>query len=113
MPAHRIIPTHLCLPTRPLARPRHTAWFSITIGYGMTYGGTDTLSTLEQILSMVATLIAVDAPRQIGWHLGNALRNGASLEEVRAVRRMALDVAGKAGVKWRGDVPDVEETETE
>ena len=79
----------------------------------MTYGGTDTLSTLEQILSMVATLIAVDAPRQIGWHLGNALRNGASLEEVRAVRRMALDVAGKAGVKWRGDVPDVEETETE
>ncbi|PIL30667.1 hypothetical protein GSI_07369 [Ganoderma sinense ZZ0214-1] len=89
------------------------AWFCITVGYGMLYGGTDTLSTIEQIYNMVATLVAVDAPRQIGWHLGNALRNGASLEEARAVRRAALEVAGRAGVKWRGAVPDVEEPATE
>ena len=89
------------------------AWFCITAGYGMSYGGTDTLSTIEHIYVMVTTLIAVDAPRQVGWHLGNALRNGAALEEVRAVRRIALDVARKAGVKWRGEVPDVDETNTE
>ena len=69
------------------------------------------MSTIEQIHNMVATLIAVDAPRQIGWHLGNARRNGASLEEARAVRRVALEVAGKAGMKWRREVPDLEETE--
>ncbi|KAM5542733.1 hypothetical protein V8D89_003694 [Ganoderma adspersum] len=89
------------------------AWFCITAGYGMSYGGTDTLSTIEHIYIMVATLIAVDAPRQIGWHLSNARRNGATLKEARAVRRIALEVAEKAGMKWRGEVPDVDETETE
>ena len=93
--------------------PVPAACFCIAAGYGMSYGGTDTLSTIEHIYIMVTTLIAVDAPRQVGWHLRNGLRNGAALEEVRAVRRIALDVAGKAGVKWRGDVPDVDETNTE
>ena len=103
----RCLPIALtCVPATPTA-----AWFCITVGYGMTYGGTDTMSTIEQIYNMVATLIAVDAPRQIGWHLGNARRNGASLEEARAVRRVALEVAGKAGMKWRREVPDLEETE--
>lgn len=75
----------------------------------MTYGGTDVLSAVELIYVMVAALIAVDAPRQVGWHLGNARHAGASLAEARAVRRIALDVASKAGVRWKGDVPDIEE----
>ena len=86
-----------------------TGWFCTTVGYGMTYGGTDVLSATELIYVMVAALIAIDAPRQVGWHLGNARRAGASLAEARAVRRTALDVAGRAGVQWKGDVPDVEE----
>ena len=67
------------------------------------------MSVVELIYVMVAALIAVDAPRQVGWHLSNARHAGASLAEARAVRRTALDVAGRAGVRWKGDVPDVEE----
>ena len=75
----------------------------------MTYGGTDVLSATELIYVMVAALVAVDAPRQVGWHLANARRSGASLAEARAVRTIAVEVARRAGVRWRGEVPEVEE----
>ncbi|EJF62701.1 hypothetical protein DICSQDRAFT_161003 [Dichomitus squalens LYAD-421 SS1] len=83
-------------------------WFCTTVGYGMTYGGTDVLSVVELVYVMAAALIAVDAPRQVGWHLANARRSGASLEEVRAVRATATEVAQRAGVRWRNDVLEVE-----
>ena len=75
----------------------------------MTYGGTDVLSATELIYVMVTARIAVVAPRQVGWHLANARRNGAALAEVRAVRAAAMDIARRAGVVWRTGVPDVEE----
>lgn len=75
----------------------------------MTYGGTSVLTPVEVIYLMVATVIAVDSPRQIAWHLANARRVGAPLAEVRAVRQAALEVARRAGVvSWRnkkGETP--------
>ena len=59
---------------------------------------------------MIASLVASDLPRQIGWHLAGACREGATGEEVRAVRKMAMEVASRAGVEWREEVPDVEDT---
>lgn len=56
---------------------------------------------------MIASLIAGDTPEQISWHLEGAKRGGASLEEVRAVRKVAMDVARFAGVTWRNGVPEV------
>ncbi|KDQ59667.1 hypothetical protein JAAARDRAFT_33236 [Jaapia argillacea MUCL 33604] len=82
-------------------------WFSNTIGYGLTYGFTPILSPLETSYTLVAALIAGDTPRQIAWHLGNAQRNGATLEEVRAVRTIAMEVAEACGVKWKEGVPEV------
>ncbi|KAI0657241.1 hypothetical protein C8Q70DRAFT_298233 [Cubamyces menziesii] len=84
-------------------------WFCNTVGYGMTYGGTDVLTQVESSFAIVAALIAVDAPRQVGWHLANARHGGASLEEARAVRRIALEVAQLVGVRWKNEVPDVAE----
>ncbi|KAI0324700.1 hypothetical protein GY45DRAFT_1313434 [Cubamyces sp. BRFM 1775] len=84
-------------------------WFCNTVGYGMTYGGTDVLTQVESTYAIVAALIAVDTPRQVGWHLANARHGGASLEEARAVRRIALEVAQLVGVQWKHEVPDVAE----
>ncbi|KAJ3762618.1 AhpD-like protein [Lentinula raphanica] len=84
-------------------------YFSNTIGYGYTYGFTDILSPLETSYVLVASLIANDTPLQINWHLAGAYRNGASLEEVKAVRRIAIEAASAAGVKWKNDVPEVKE----
>jgi len=56
---------------------------------------------------MISALIANDTPRQAEWHLAGAIRNGATLEETRAVREIALRIAIKAGVPLKGDVPNI------
>lgn len=65
------------------------------------------LSQVETSYVIVAALIAVDAPRQIVWHLANAQNGGATLEEAKAVREIAMKVSQKAGVKWKSGVPEV------
>jgi tRNA G37 N-methylase Trm5 len=65
------------------------------------------LSQLETSYVIVGALVAVDTPRQIGWHLDNARRGGASLEQARAVRQIAMEASESAGVRRRNDVPEV------
>jgi len=84
-------------------------WFSNTIAYGSVYGYTDILTRLETSYVLVGTLIAVDTPRQIGWHLDNARRGGASLEQARAVRQIAIEASQSVGVRWRDGVAEVKE----
>ena len=86
-----------------------TGWFSNTIAYGSVYGHLDILNQLETSYVLVGALIAADTPRQIVWHLDNARRGGASLEQTRAVRQIAIEVSQSVGVKWREGVPEVKE----
>ncbi|KAF9072900.1 AhpD-like protein [Rhodocollybia butyracea] len=87
-------------------------FFSNTIGYGLTYSFSSILSPLETSYVLVASLIANDTPRQINWHLDGARRNGATLEQVRAVRQMAIEAAAACGIKWRDGVPEVVDKDT-
>lgn len=84
-----------------------TGWFSFNIGYGYMYGVNEIVSQVETSYAIVSALIAMDTPRQINWHMSNCLRGGATLDEVDAVRAIAMDVAGKCGVTWRDGVPEV------
>ncbi|KAG1771453.1 hypothetical protein EDD22DRAFT_863096 [Suillus occidentalis] len=43
----------------------------------------------------------------VEWHLTGAVRNGATVEEVRGVREIALKIAIKAGVPLKNEVPDI------
>lgn len=79
--------------------------------WGLTYGFTDVLSPQETSYVLVAALVAGDTPLQINWHLDGARRNGATLEEVKSVREMAVEVALRAGIKWKDDVPEVKEVD--
>lgn len=84
-------------------------WFSNTIGYGATYGFTEVTTPLETSFILVAALISVDTPRQINWHLGNARRTGATLEQVKAARQIVMEVAETSGVRWKDGVPEIKE----
>ncbi|KAF8894761.1 AhpD-like protein [Infundibulicybe gibba] len=87
-------------------------WFSKTIGYGLTYGHTDILSPLETSYSLVAALIAGGTPRQITWHLDGAQRSGATQDEIRAVRQIAMEVTGLSRIEWTPEsVPEVRNLE--
>jgi len=62
---------------------------------------------METSYALVAALIAGDTPLQIGWHMSNARRVGASLEEAQAVRQTSIDVAKFCGVRWIHSIPEV------
>jgi alkylhydroperoxidase/carboxymuconolactone decarboxylase family protein YurZ len=82
-------------------------YFSTTFAYGYTYSFSGVMSQAETSFAMVAALITVDTPRQITWHLNGAVRNGASVAEVQAVRKISIEAARAAGVKWKNEIPDV------
>jgi len=84
-------------------------WFSNTIAYGLMYGYTEVVSGLETSYTLVAALIAVDTPLQINWHQENARRAGASKEEIRAVRAIAMEVGRSLGIDWKDGVPEIQE----
>ena len=72
------------------------------------YGNTSILSAVETSYTLVAALIAGDTPQQIAWHLDSAQRGGATLDEVRAVRHISVEVGKLAGIQWQHDVPEVQ-----
>ena len=82
-------------------------YFSETIGYGFTYSFNKHLTTVETSFLLVTALIASDTPLQIEWHLAGAKRNGATQEEVQAVRQMAIDIADHTGIRRRNPVPEL------
>ncbi|KAI0320290.1 hypothetical protein OF83DRAFT_610193 [Amylostereum chailletii] len=82
-------------------------WFSNTVAYGAVYGFTEVTDQLETSYALVGTLIAGDTPLQINWHLNNARRGGATLEQARAVRQIAIDTSKSTGVIWKNQVPEV------
>jgi hypothetical protein len=84
-------------------------WFCNAIAYGSVCGYTEILDQLETSYVLVSSLIAVDTPSQIGWHLDNARRGGASLEQIRAVRQIAICASQSAGVRWRNVIPEVKD----
>ncbi|KZV95651.1 hypothetical protein EXIGLDRAFT_734874 [Exidia glandulosa HHB12029] len=85
-------------------------FFSSTIAYGLVYGGTPELhTTMESSFVQIAALVAGDTPRQVGWHLANVRRIGATKEQASAVREIALEVGRACGVRWRSAVPEVPE----
>jgi len=81
--------------------------FSTAFGYGYVFAFQGVLSPVDTSFAMIAALIASDTPRQIGWHLQGAVRNGASVDEVRAVRKISIEVARAAGVQWKNEIPDI------
>ncbi|KAL5490710.1 hypothetical protein ACEPAI_5544 [Sanghuangporus weigelae] len=86
-------------------------WFGRAIACGHVWGAQNVLAQRETSFILVAALIAMDTPTQIKWHLESARRAGASIEEINAVREIAMRTATACGVKWRNGVPEVQDSE--
>ncbi|VDC03923.1 unnamed protein product [Peniophora sp. CBMAI 1063] len=82
-------------------------WFCSTIAYGAIYGYLEYIDQLETSYMLVGTLVAGDTPLQITWHLNNARRGGATLEQARAAREIAVEASKAAGVVWKNAIPEV------
>ena len=82
-------------------------WFGRAIACGYVWSAQTILGRRETSFIFITSLIAMDTPTQLKWHLESARRAGASVEDVRAVREIAIRIAGACGVKWRNELPAV------
>ncbi|OHE90660.1 carboxymuconolactone decarboxylase [Colletotrichum orchidophilum] len=86
--------------------------------YGYILSNTNVLSPVETSYVLIAGLIPQDVNPQLKGHLRGALNCGASVEEVRAVRAIVMDICKASGMSqlgegmtggwgWRSDVATV------
>ncbi|KAJ0285520.1 hypothetical protein Brms1b_003606 [Colletotrichum noveboracense] len=74
--------------------------------YGYILSNTNVLSPVETSYVLIAGLIPQDVNPQLKGHLRGALNNGATADEVRAVRGIAIEICEASGMKQLGeDVP--------
>ncbi|EON63315.1 hypothetical protein W97_02542 [Coniosporium apollinis CBS 100218] len=86
--------------------------------YGYLLSNTRVLSPMESSFVLLAGLIPQDVNPQLKGHLKGALNNGATVEEVRAVREIVIRICEASGMKklpddapqgwgWRGEVANL------
>ncbi len=86
--------------------------------YGYVLSNTAVLSPAETSFVMIAGLIPQDVNPQLKGHLRGALNGGATVEQVKAVRNMVVEICSAAGMKmldagtpggfgWRTEVADL------
>ncbi|KAG2065436.1 hypothetical protein BDR04DRAFT_1121849 [Suillus decipiens] len=79
--------------------------FAMSTGYGYVDSFMDVISIKETTFATISTMIANATYNKLEWHLTRAVHHGATIEEVRAVREIALRIAIKAGVSLKIEVP--------
>ncbi|KAL8746291.1 MAG: hypothetical protein Q9190_001663 [Brigantiaea leucoxantha] len=80
--------------------------------YGYVLSNTNVLNAAETSFVLLAGLIPQDVNPQLKGHLKGALNNGASVEEVQAVRHLVIRICEAFGMKsntsdglgWKGEV---------
>ncbi|KAK4044847.1 AhpD-like protein [Parachaetomium inaequale] len=86
--------------------------------YGYVLSNTSVLSAAETSFVMIAGLIPQDVNPQLKGHLRGALNGGATVEQVKAVRSVVVDICMASGMKmlddsspagfgWRNEVADL------
>lgn len=86
-------------------------YLTIAIAYGFVYSFSDILNKYETSYTMIAALIPSDLPRQVGWHFHSAIRSGATIEQVQAVRQIVIKVSEFCGKQWESTIPIVDKPE--
>lgn len=85
-------------------------WFCDSVAYGIVYEPTGLLSQTEVALILATANIIMDTPRAAKWHLGTAHNSGATPGQIRAVRRIAIEVGKASGVAWKNEIPEIDLT---
>ncbi|OLN97447.1 Uncharacterized protein C17D11.03c [Colletotrichum chlorophyti] len=71
--------------------------------YGYILSNTTVLSPVETSYVLIAGLIPQDVNPQLKGHLRGALNGGATVEEVRAVRSIVMEICKASGMEQLGE----------
>lgn len=82
---------------------------TVHLEYGMYLSETKLLSPVETSMTTIASLLPMDVPTQVKWHMRGLLRNGGSEAEVEYALELAKGAVDVSGLVLRGGIPEVKD----
>lgn len=64
-------------------------------------------------MTTIGSLLPMDVPTQVKWHMRGLLRNGGTEGQIVAALTLAKDAIDISGLVLKGGVPEVQEVMTE
>lgn len=80
------------------------AQYAVRQVYGALLSFDEILGPRETSLVVIAALVPLDVNPQLKGHLKGAINNGASVQEVRQARELAILISEWCGVVWKQEV---------
>lgn len=81
----------------------------VTYIYGYYQSDTTILDAITTSQLNVATLVPMDVPAEVGWHMRGTIRNGGTEEQLQAAWDIATSVCDICEVRLRNRMPRAEE----
>ncbi|RDW63398.1 hypothetical protein BP6252_10943 [Coleophoma cylindrospora] len=82
---------------------------AVHIAYGTYISETKVLSPIETSMITIASLLPMDVPTQVKWHMRGLLRNSGSEADIRQALELSLAAVKLSGVNLLGGVPEIAE----
>lgn len=68
---------------------------------------TKVLSPIETSMTTIPSLLAMDVPTQVKWHMRGLLRNNGSDTQIREALELSAGASDVSGVKLLNGVPEI------
>jgi hypothetical protein len=75
--------------------------------YGMYLSEFSILNPVETSQVLLASLIPLDVPTQVKWHMRGLIRNGGTDEDIKYVVDIASQIYQAMGVTLRTELPSI------
>jgi alkylhydroperoxidase/carboxymuconolactone decarboxylase family protein YurZ len=80
---------------------------TVHLEYGMYMSETKILSPIETSMTTIASLLPMDVPTQVRWHMRGLLRNNGTEEQILEALKVAKGAVDVSGVVLKGSIPEV------
>lgn len=81
----------------------------VTYIYGYYQSDTSILDAVTTSLLNVATLVPMDVPAEVGWHMRGTIRNGGSEEQLKTAWYITMTVCDICEVGLKNEMPRAED----
>lgn len=78
--------------------------------YGMYQSERSVLAELDTSRISLASLVTMDVPKQLSWHMRGFIKLGGTREELSKTLEIANTIVNITGVKLQNTMPDIDET---
>lgn len=81
----------------------------VTFIYGYYQSDTTILDAVTTSLLNLASLVPMDVPAEVGWHMRGMIRNGGSEAQLETAMDVALGICEICDVRLKNDMPRTED----